>query len=72
MSLLDNPSLTNRTTSRSVGVNEPHPRAGRLRSPRPRCAYAIASSVDKAAPSAQARSKSSSPIASRSAVTEAW
>ncbi len=52
MSLLPRPSLTSRTTSRSVGVSDSQPLAGRLRSPRPRCAYAIASSVDRAAPSA--------------------
>ena len=38
MSLLASPSLTSRTTSRSVGVSEAQPLAGRLRSPRPRCA----------------------------------
>ena len=34
MSLLASPSLTSRTTSRSVGVSEAQPLAGRLRSPR--------------------------------------
>jgi hypothetical protein len=32
MSLLDSPSRTSRTTSRSVGVSEPQPVDGRLRS----------------------------------------
>ena len=41
MSLLASPSLTSRTTSRSVGVSEAHPLAGRLRWPRPRCAWAM-------------------------------
>ena len=31
MSLLASPSLTSRTTSRSVGVSEAHPLAGRFR-----------------------------------------
>jgi hypothetical protein len=64
MSLLPSPSLTRRTTSRSVGVRDAHPDDDLLRSPRPRCAYAIASSVDSAAPSAHAASKPSSPSAS--------
>ena len=41
MSLLPSPSLTRRTTSSSVGVSDAHPLAGRLRSPRPRCAWTI-------------------------------
>ncbi len=54
MSLLPSPSLTSRTTSRSAGVSDAQPLVGRLRWPRPRCALATASSVDRAAPSAQA------------------
>jgi hypothetical protein len=50
MSLLPSPSRTKRTTSCSMDVSDPQPLVGRLRSPHPRCAYAIASSVDKAAP----------------------
>jgi len=50
ISLLLKPSLTRRTTSCSVGVSDAQPLGGRLRSPRPRCAYPIASSVDSAAP----------------------
>ena len=70
ISLLASPSLTRRTTSRSVGVNARQPLVGRLRSPWPRRAYAIASSVDIAAPSAHALSKSLSPSASRTAATD--
>jgi hypothetical protein len=71
MSLLPSPSLTRCTTSRSAGVSDAQPLVGRLRWPRPRWAQAIASSVDRAAPSAQADSKSLSPIALRTAATEA-
>ncbi len=58
MSLFARPSLTRRITSRSTGVSDSHPLEGRLRSPRPRCAYAITSSVDSAAPSVHPASKS--------------
>ena len=36
--LIGEPSLTNRTTSSSVGVSDAQPLDGRLRSPRLRCA----------------------------------
>jgi len=39
------PLLTRHTTSRSAGVSDGHPVAGRLRSPRARYTYATASSV---------------------------
>jgi len=39
MSLLASPSLTSRTTSRSVGVSDVQPLVGRLRWPRPRWAW---------------------------------
>ena len=53
------------------GVSESHPVDGRLRSPRPRWAYATASSIDNAFPSDHALSKSLWPIALRTAETAA-
>src|SRR5438067_10884233 len=57
------PSAVSRTTSRSVGVRLAHPEDGRFRPPRPRLAYATASSIDIAAPSAQAGANASRPTA---------
>lgn len=69
--LLPRPSLTSRTTSSSVGVSDAQPLGGRLRSPRPRCAYAIASWVDNAMPSVHAASKSFSSRPLRIVATKA-
>jgi hypothetical protein len=65
----DGPSLTSHTTS-LPRVRDAQPLVGCL-PPRAGCAQLIASSVDMSAHSALAPSKSLSPIASRTAATEA-